>query len=271
MTDSADGERLSGRDAYQGTRRDPHSRGTCPPASTARTPTEGPGFSPCDDEPPAHPATEASHAPTDEVGWDHTATVTGGPRPTGSTPPGQPWSLDSSAPAARGPSSAEVRYGPGVPGAVPAGQAGVSAEEVWRTGLPGPSASPGRWRRRAGAALTAALLAACGVVIFLRLHHAPFSVTGVKITAREKNGCAVDVTGRISTSGGAGTVSYQWVLTPQAAAPHPLSQSVTAGQTAVFVTISDQGTGHGQQAQQVTLQVLSPGQGRATTHVVISC
>jgi hypothetical protein len=116
-----------------------------------------------------------------------------------------------------------------------------------------------------------ALLIACGVVIYLRLHHAPFAVTGVAITAQVKNGCAVDVTGRIGTSGGAGTVSYQWVLTPQAAAPHPLSQSVTAGQSAVYVTISDQGSGQGQQAQQITLQVLGPGQGRASIHVVISC
>ena len=80
------------------------------------------------------------------------------------------------------------------------------------------------------------------------------------------------MTGRISTSGGAGTVSYQWVFTPQVAAPHPLSQSVTAGQSAVYVTVSDPGaTGHGQAAQQVTLQVLSPGQGSASTHVNISC
>lgn len=241
MTDSADDER--------------------PPAPDHADPDHGlpssrPSFT------PSHPPTKAGHPRTDEVAWDRTATATGGP--------GQAWSPDSGAPPP-GSGPAEVRFGPGVPGAVPASQGAVSAEEVWRTGLPGPSASPGRWRRRAGAALTAALLAACGVVIFLRLQHAPFSVTGVKITAREKNGCAVDVTGRISTSGGAGTVSYQWVLTPQAAAPHPLSQSVTAGQTAVFVTISDQGTGPGQQAQQVTLQVLSPGQGKASAHVVISC
>jgi hypothetical protein len=41
MTDSADGERFSGRDAYHGARLDPHSRGTRPRASPARTPTWG--------------------------------------------------------------------------------------------------------------------------------------------------------------------------------------------------------------------------------------
>jgi hypothetical protein len=169
-----------------------------------------------------------------------------------------------------------VRYGRGVPEATPAerpatGGAGVSAEEVWRTGQL-PRRPPRRGRRgRAGSALTAALLIACGVVVYLRLHHAPLTVTGVAITSQVRNGCAVDVTGRISTSGGAGTVSYQWVFTPQAAAPQPLSQSVTAGQPAVYVTVSVQGTGHGQAAQQVTLQVLGPGQGSATAHVSISC
>jgi hypothetical protein len=220
----------------------------------------------------AHPATEANHPPTDEVVWERTATATGGPWPAGSTPPrGQAWSPDSGEPPP-GRSSAEVRFGPGVPGAAPSGQPAVSAEEVWRTGqLPGPPPRRGRWRRQAGTALTVALLIACGVVIYLRLHHAPFAVTGVAITAQVKNGCAVDVTGRIGTSGGAGSVSYQWVLTPQAAAPRPLSQSVTAGQSAVYVTISDQGSGQGRQAQQITLEVLGPGQGRASTHVVISC
>src|ERR1700744_2548940 len=69
------------------------------------------------------------------------------------------------------------RSGPGVPSAPPAGQAGVSAAEVWRTGqLPAPPRR-GRWRRRGSAAATVALLAASAVVIYLRLHHAPFGVT----------------------------------------------------------------------------------------------
>lgn len=164
-----------------------------------------------------------------------------------------------------------MRYGPGVPGAMPASQSTVSAEEVWRTGrLPRPVPRRGHWRRRAGTALTAALLIACGVVIFLRLHHAPLAVIGVAITSQVKNGCAVNVTGRIGTTG-AGTVSYQWVFTPQVTAPQPLSQTVTAGQSAVYVTVSDQGTGHGQVTQRVTLQVLGPEQGSASTHVTISC
>jgi hypothetical protein len=107
------------------------------------------------------------------------------------------------------------------------------------------------------------------VVVFLRLHHAPLRVTGVAITAQTKDGCSVDVTGRISTTGGAGTVSYQWVLTPQPGAPHPLSQTVTAGQSTIYVTAAIQGAS--QLSRQITLQALSPGQGSATAHVDTNC
>jgi hypothetical protein len=107
------------------------------------------------------------------------------------------------------------------------------------------------------------------VVIFLRLHHPALQVTGVAITSQVKDGCSVTVTGRISTSGGAGTVAYQWILTPQAGAPHPQSQSVSAGQSTIYVTAALQGTG--QFSRQVTLQILGPGQGRATANVDANC
>ena len=163
------------------------------------------------------------------------------------------------------------RYGPGVPGAATAAQGVLSAEQVWRTGLPPAPPRRGRWWRRAGTGLSVALLLASGALIYLRLHHGPLTVTGVAITSQSKNGCTVDVTGRISTAGGAGTVSYQWVFTPQAAAPQPLSQSVAAGQSAVYVTAAVQGQGHGTLAQQVTLQVLGPGSGSAAARVAVSC
>ena len=53
-------------------------------------------------------------------------------------------------------------------------------------------------------ALTVVLLVASAVVIFLRLHHPAFGVTGAAIT-QVTGGCTVDVTGRISTTGGAGS------------------------------------------------------------------
>jgi hypothetical protein len=167
-----------------------------------------------------------------------------------------------------------IRTGPGVPSTVPGGLARPTAEEVWRTGLPAGApkpARPHRVRGLAGTALTVILLAASGVVIYLRLHHAPFGVTEVAITQQVKDGCTVDVTGRIGTTGGAGTVSYQWTFQPQREVPQPLSQSVAAGQSAVYVTAAVEGQGHGRLAQTVTLRVLGPGRDSASAQVVLSC
>jgi hypothetical protein len=165
-----------------------------------------------------------------------------------------------------------LRYGPGVP----ASQAGVAAESVWRTGQrPGPPSRQGglrRVRRVLGSALTVILLVAAGVVVWLRFFdHSPFHVTGVSIFRQTKTSCGVNVTGEIVTNGSAGTVSYQWVFQPQAQAPQPLSQSVTAGQHDVFVTVAVQGQGHGSATQKVTLDVLGPDPGTASASVIISC
>ena len=127
-----------------------------------------------------------------------------------------------------------VRYGPGVPAAPPAGQAELTAERAWRASGPGkPSRRRARLGRLFGWALTAILLAASGVLLYLRFQHAPFRVTGVAITQQTRNGCGLDVTGRITTNGSAGTVSYQWQFRPDPRPPQPLSQSVAGGQDAV--------------------------------------
>jgi hypothetical protein len=187
-----------------------------------------------------------------------------------------------------------VRHGPGVPGPTqraapaglagpaaptgppsptgPTGPAGPTAEEVWRHGLPGNGQRrPQPLRRWGGTGLTVILLIASAVVIYLRLHHPPLGVTGVAIT-QATNGCTVDVTGRISTTGGAGIVSYEWTFQPQLIAPQPMSQTVAGGQSAVYVTAAIEGQQHGSLPQTVTLHVLGPGQGRdASARVVISC
>ena len=153
---------------------------------------------------------------------------------------------------------------------MPAGQTGPTAEEVWRTGrLPAPLRSRRRLRRAASGAVTVVLLAAAAVVLFLRFHHAPLHVTGVAITQQVSNGCVVNVTGRITTNGSAGTVSYQWLVQSQAA--QPMNQSVVAGQDAVYVTVAIQGQGPGRTARDVTLQALGPGTGAASAHVTVSC
>lgn len=169
-----------------------------------------------------------------------------------------------------------VRHGPGVPWptqrAAPAAATGPTAEEVWRHGLPGTrQRRPRPLRRWAGQGLTVILLIASAVVIYLRLHHPPLGVTGVAIT-QVSNGCTVDVTGQISTTGGAGIISYEWTFQPQLIAPQPMSQTVTAGQSAVYVTAAIEGQEHGSLRQTVTLRVLGPGLGRdASARVLISC
>ena len=152
----------------------------------------------------------------------------------------------------------------------------MAAESVWRTGRraepPPRQRQLRRLRRLLGLALTLILLVAAGIVLYLRFFdHPAFHVTGAEIVKQTKNGCAVDVTGRITTNGAAGTVSYQWVFRPQTQAPQPLSQSVVSGQHAVFVTVAVEGQGHGSASQMVTLDVLGPDTRSDSTNVTISC
>jgi hypothetical protein len=168
-----------------------------------------------------------------------------------------------------------MRYGPGVPDASPPGQPRLTAERAGRGGRGShakpPAARDRRLSRMLGWTLTAALLAASGVVLYLRFHASPFHVTSARISGQTRGGCGVDVTGRITTNGAAGTVSYQWVFRPDPHQPQPLSQSVTAGQRALYVTVEVEGAGQGTASQQVTLQVLGPDPASASATVVVTC
>jgi len=250
-------------------------------ADEPHSPTEVDASHPPTEVDPSHPATEveASH-PSTEVDPSHPATEVDPSHPP--TEVDSPYRLTetggygSEAPGGRtvsvGGAAGGSRFGPGVPVSSPAGEAGTAAEQVWRTGqLPAPPRRRRRVRRMASSALTVVLLAAAGVVLFLRLHHGPLHVTGVAITRQAASGCAVNVTGRITTNGSAGTVSYQWVFQPQPGPPQPLNQSVTAGQNAVYVTVAVDGQAHARTAENVTLQVLGPGTGSASARVVVSC
>jgi len=197
--------------------------------------------------------------PHDDLGWERT--VTRGVAP----------GVGAGGTVNAGGMQQVIRHGPGVPAGVAAGQAPPTAEQVWQAGTAAGATRGRRARLIASTAVSVALLIASGVVIFLRLHHAPFGVTGVAITGQVRSGCTVDVTGRISTTGGAGTVTYQWIFSSQPAAPHPVSQSAAAGQPAVYVTAAIQGQGHGRVTQRVTLEVLDPGRGTASVPVTVSC
>ena len=234
-----------------------------PTEATIRAPTEAAFPSPTEAAFP--PPTEAvQHRPTEAVQHPPTEAV--------QHPPTEAVRQAPTEAVQQAPPTNFVRYGPGVP-VTPEPRAGLTAEDIWRTGLvraPAPRRRP-RLRQALGSAVTVLLLAAAAVILFLRFHHAPFAVTSAVITQQTRSGCTVDVTGKIATSGGAGTVSYQWVFRPDSRAPQPLTQSVIAGQKAVFVTVAVEGSGQGSATQSVTLQVLGPDQKSATTAVVIRC
>jgi len=186
--DSVGGQGPDGTDGtgQQRTPSGPSFAGSNAPVDPRSTPTQGPMPAPDGAASPTHPATEASapptHAatelsppqPTGTLPPDRTSTVPGRPRPNGPIPPaGQHGSRDQRTPETERPGGATGlhRYGPGVPAAGLGDRPFPTAEEVWRTGLPpGQSSRRGRWRRRAGTALTVVLLIAAGVVVYLRLH-----------------------------------------------------------------------------------------------------
>ena len=220
------------------------------------------------------PATSGPALPSGAGGGEATQTFLGGDPVSG------PRLADLASPPLRPPTEVVplrpptevVRYGPGVPAALSEGRAGLTAESVWRTGRPpAPPRRRPRLRPLLGSALTVILLAASGVVLFLRFHHAPFHVTGVVISQQTRTVCGVDVTGRIATNGSAGAVSYQWLFQPDRQPPQPLSESVTAGQHAVYVTVAVEGAGHGSASRTVTLQVLGPDPRTASAAVTIRC
>jgi hypothetical protein len=93
----------------------------------------------------------------------------------------------------------------------------------------------------------------------------------VAVTAQAQHGCTADVTGRVGTTGAAGTVSYQWVFDPQAAAQPALRQPVASGQSALYLTAAVEGQGHGTLTQTVTLRVLGPGHDSASARVALRC
>ena len=163
-----------------------------------------------------------------------------------------------------------VRYGPGVPVVLPDSHGGRTAEHVWR-GQPLRGRRRHRLRNLAGSALTVILLVAAGIVFYLRFYHAPLHVTGAVIAGWSPTRCGVKVTGRISTNGGAGAVSYEWQFQSGGQQPTPLSQAVAAGQDEVTVVAAIEGSGHGSATQAVTLRVLGPGRKTASTDVFVSC
>jgi hypothetical protein len=229
-----------------------------------------PAPSPTEIAAPQVPAQAAPQHPPTEIAADSP------PAPGRATQAGQthPPTEAALAPGSTPPSPVAgiVRYGPGVPVDLPVSQGGRTAEHVWSGGPPpAPPRRSARLRRLGGSALTAVLLVASGVILFLRFYHPPFQVTGAAITQHTTAGCRVDVTGRITTNGAAGTVSYRWLFEPAGQQATALRQSVASGQHAVDVTVAVEGSGSGTASRTAVLQVLSPSRRTASAHVTLTC
>jgi len=163
-----------------------------------------------------------------------------------------------------------VRYGPGVPAGLTAASAGLTAEHIWRGGgTPGPRRRRTRLGKILGWALTAVLLTASGVLLYQRFHHVPLQDTGVAILGSGSPACRVTVTGQITTNGGQGTLTYQWLF--PTGPPSTLHQSLSAGQSTVDVQATVIGSGHGTAPQRVWLRVLQPVRQMASEYIVIRC
>ena len=196
------------------------------------------------------------------------------PRLLPSHPPAEVASQPADAPVEQPVAAAPgdlVRYGPGVPAGPAAASAGLTAEQIWRsgTGTPGPPRRRRRLGQVLGWALTVILLAASGVLLYQRFHHVPLHVTGVAITGSGSTACNVRVTGQLTTNGGQGTVTYQWLYST--GAPSTEQQSVSAGQTTVHVQLTVEGNGHGMAPQRVWLRTLQPDQWTVSRYVLIRC
>ena len=113
------------------------------------------------------------------------------------------------------------------------------------------------------------LLAASGVLFYVRFHHPPLQVTRVAIVRSGRAGCTVTVAGQISTNGAAGMITYQWLF--PVGSPLTRHQSVSAGQHSVNVQVTVEGSGNGTASQRVWLQVLHPDRRIASKDILVRC
>jgi eukaryotic-like serine/threonine-protein kinase len=189
------------------------------------------------------------------------------PSPVGSGTAGP-----SATPATPGPSTkpvtAAVRFGPGLPGgAVP------PLVPDWTRPAPPPKRRSRRWVSVLSTFLTLAIIAAVGVILWLRMHEV-FKVTSVAVApaAAPGNKCnvTVDVVGTIVTNGHGGQVTYQWIRNGNLTSP--VSTAVVAsGQTTAPLHLSWSFKGKGTYQATAQLRVLSPEVASATTTFTYSC
>ncbi|WP_214412179.1 hypothetical protein [Sphaerisporangium fuscum] len=159
--------------------------------------------------------------------------------------------------------SGEVRFGPGVP-------VDTTAAQIWRAGreqqLTVPAKDrlgrgPARRRRRRGGLWTGVLfllILAVALAAWRLQRGAPLSVTAVDVKAPKVKGCdtTVNVIGVITTNGGAGEVSYEWL--PSGEQPVKHTEPIASGESSHQVSLKWEVHGKGTRKLTARLRVLSP-------------
>jgi len=169
-----------------------------------------------------------------------------------------------------------VHFGPGVPTAPAVDRAAA----IWRGAVAAEGEAGGastattvRTSRSEGGQrwilpLTVLIIVVAVVAYFLFGRSSPaVSVTGVSVRASSATlGCSGQetLTGVITTAGGAGTVSYQWVRS-DGTKSDVLNQAVSSGDKSVDVTLVWNFDGTGSMRATAVLDVLGPGTPRSAS------
>jgi serine/threonine protein kinase len=212
---------------------------------------------PMADESRLTPESARVTVPADEAAASPVGAGTAGPAVTPTTP---------------GPSTkrvaAPVRFGPGLPG----GSAPPAIPD-WTKPTPPPKRRSRRWVSVLSTFLTLAIIAAVGVILWLRTHEV-FKVTSVAVAPAaapgDKCNVTVDVVGTIVTNGHGGQITYQWIRNGNITSP-VATAVVGSGQTTAPLHLSWSFHGKGTYQATAELRVLSPQVASATTAFTYSC
>ena len=162
-----------------------------------------------------------------------------------------------------------VRYGPGIPAAPSGARVEPAAARAWRGGPPEPAHRRTWVGLVLGSALTVILLAASGVLFYVRFHHPPLQVTRVAIVHSGRAGCTVAVGPPDQHQRGFWDAHLSMAVPRRVATDAALL--VSAGQHSVNVQVTVEGSGNGTALQRVWLRVLHPDRRIASKDILVRC
>jgi eukaryotic-like serine/threonine-protein kinase len=196
------------------------------------------------------------------------------PAPPPAAPPAAPPLQPAGAPGAIWPPRADVaepgpglvRFGPGLPASAP------PPVPQWAT-PPRTRRRRRLWPRVLSTALTLAIIAAVGVVLWIRAHETlKVSAVAVAPAALPGNSCnvTVDVVGTVFTNTHGGQIQYQWIRNGTLTSPVQTA-IIASGQTRTQLHLNWSFHGTGTYRATAELRMLSPEVTSATTTFTYSC